>query len=87
MMSSDEREAVLAALEVWAKQSPNEPVAGFLQSERLKTPNELVEAVRRESSDGQAVLQILEHGIRRFGLKLVVTRLGTPPSRGGRTRG
>ena len=75
MLSTLEREQIVVALQSWAKFAPDEPVAGFLGQERLFTPWELVEQVTHETADGQALLEILEHGVRRQGLQAVVARL------------
>jgi hypothetical protein len=76
MLDPQERSQLIVALEVWAKSVPDRPLVGFLAGEKLFTPTELVQQVREETPDGQAVLEILEHGVRREGVDSVVARLG-----------
>jgi hypothetical protein len=75
MLSDVERERLVAALHAWARTVPDEPVAGFLGDGRLLTPRELANAAEQDTPDGEALLQILEHGVRREGLGTVVERL------------
>lgn len=75
MLSERERERLVAALHEWADAVPEEPVAGFIGDGRLLTPRELAQAAAQETPDGEALLQILEHGVRREGLEAVVERL------------
>jgi hypothetical protein len=76
MLNPQERSQLIVALEAWAKSVPDQPLVGFLDGEKLFTPTELVQEVREETPDGQAVLEILEHGVRREGVNGVVARLG-----------
>jgi hypothetical protein len=76
MLSPQERTQLITALDNWAKSAPDMPLVGFLAGEKLFTPKELVQEVRTETSDGEAVLEILEHGVRREGVDSVVARLG-----------
>jgi len=80
VLSATEREIILAALVTWAKDAPAEPVLGFLGSGEPLTPREIVSAVRRETDDGRAILEILEHGVRREGIAKVVERLTKLPA-------
>jgi len=75
MLSSDERRRLSDALSKWAKDAPGDPIIGFLGQDRLLTPTELARAVVAETPDGLALLEILEHGVRREGLSTVVKRL------------
>jgi hypothetical protein len=79
MLTSAERSMILQALQEWAKFAPDEPVLGFIQSEGLKTPKEILVEVIEKTSDGEALMEILEHGVRRQGLLAVVTRLRNQP--------
>lgn len=51
---------------------------GFLGGKDLLTPSQLVTAVQSETEDGKAMLEILEHGMRREpdGIQAVLARLG-----------
>lgn len=75
MLSADEVRRLVEALTLWAKQTPDIPVLGFLQQEELMTPSEIVQAVSKQTEDGRAILGILEHGVRREGLDAVTERL------------
>jgi hypothetical protein len=76
MLNSQERRQLIRALEAWAESVPDMPLVGFLDGDKLFTPKEIVLEVRKETPDGQAVLEILEHGVRREGIGKVVARLG-----------
>ncbi|WP_180542256.1 hypothetical protein [Nevskia soli] len=75
MLSPDEKSQLIAALRIWAKTERNQPVLGFIGGGKILTPWEIVSAVERESEDGEAVLEVLEHGVRREGISRVVGRL------------
>jgi len=76
MLTEDQRERIIQALEEWAHLAPDEPVLGFMQSESdLKTPKELVRDVRENTPDGIALMEIMEHGVQREGLSRVIRRL------------
>lgn len=80
MLSDEEYETLLWALQVWADSAPDVPALGFIHSraERegldsgLMTPRQVLEQVRERSPDGVTVLQALEFGVRRRGLREVV---------------
>jgi hypothetical protein len=69
MLSDEERISIIEALEEWSEHATDEPVLGFMASEGLKTPREIVREVQEGTSDGQAVLDMIEHGVRRIGLE------------------
>lgn len=75
MLTPTERKDVIEALSRWAESAPNEPMIGFLGGGQLLTPREAVDAVKRNTSDGEALLEMIEHGVRREGLESVVNRL------------
>jgi hypothetical protein len=75
MLTSRERHLIIKALEVWVRNTPNEPMLGFLGANEFLTPREIVEQVRENSDTGQNVLQLLEHGLRREGIEKVIARL------------
>jgi hypothetical protein len=75
MLSPEERRQITDALTTWAKGAPVEPMIGLLGEGRFLTPWELVRHVTDETSEGQAVLEIIEHGVRREGIDSVVRRL------------
>jgi hypothetical protein len=66
---------IVNALQTWAKSAPNESIMGFIGTGQLLTPTEIVSAVKQETSDGKAILEILEHGLRREGMSKVLARL------------
>ena len=76
MLTQIERLQIVDALHTWAKSVPNEPVVGFAGKDGFLTPYEIVEQVEIDSQLGQAVLSILEHGMRREGIEAVVSRFG-----------
>ena len=78
MLTMDEQATILDALKVWAEKAPDEPVVGFLRGKRPLKPREIVAHVEHHTSDGEAVLEILEHGVRREGIKAVIARLERP---------
>lgn len=78
MFLPGEKEELVGALEYWAERAPNIPIIGFLDDMTggpFLTPRQIVEEVRAESSDGLAILEIFEHGVRRDGLKSVIQRI------------
>jgi len=85
MLTVQENEAVLAALQAWAKSTPDEPVIGFLGGDERLTPQQVVTHVRTKTSHGRAMLEMLEHGIRREGVERVVTRFFRRPPQATRS--
>jgi hypothetical protein len=79
MLNPDEREQLVAALERWSERSPNVPMMGFLESGTIMTPLQMVVEVKENTSDGLAILEMLEHALRREGMAKVVERLLRPP--------
>jgi hypothetical protein len=75
MLTGEERSEIARALSQWAESLPDAPLFGFLGSERLLTPREILKEVETNTPDGEAVLEILEHGVRREGIEAVVSRL------------
>ncbi len=75
MLDAKERAEIIGALSQWASNAPDEPIIGFMYSPRLLTPHEIVAEVRKNTPDGQAVLELLEHGINREGIQKVLRRL------------
>jgi hypothetical protein len=75
MMNPRERSMIIQALEVWANSVPDEPLIGFVDGSSLMTPSQLVREVRENTDQGAAVLEILEHGMRREGIEAVIRRL------------
>jgi hypothetical protein len=71
MLSRDERDQLISILWNWAEVTPDIPVAGFLEHGHLLTPRELAIAAEQGTPDGQALLEILEHGLRREGIELL----------------
>jgi hypothetical protein len=86
MLSSDERLQITKALSQWAEWAPDEPMVGFLGRSRLLSPRELVEQVFENTPDGKALLEILEHGVRREGINQVVARLSRREGQEGASR-
>ena len=75
MLTSEEHVTIVDALQEWALCAPDEPILGFIQSDGLKTPQEILSAIKENSSDGKAVMQMIEHSVRRIGLEDVVRRI------------
>ena len=75
MLSENERSRLIEALSHWAELAPDEPTLGFLDSESLLTPRELLLAVQENDSDGIGLLEILENGVRREGIDAVTRRI------------
>ena len=75
MLTAEERDLLLQALQSWATSAPPEPVIGFLGRTRLFTPKEISDEVAKKTPDGEAVLEILEHGVRREGVTAVIERI------------
>jgi hypothetical protein len=75
VLSLTERGMIVSALATSAQSEQPEPMLGFIGSGSLLTPLEIVSAVERETEDGKAILEILEHGVRREGIDTVVSRL------------
>ena len=72
MLSPAEKRAVLAALKTWVSISSDVPKFGFLSSESLMTPAQLYQEVIDGTSDGEALLGIIEFVVRRKGLQQAV---------------
>ncbi len=75
MLTDNERRELQMALWDWAKSAPNEAAMGFLDNGTLLTPVQLAESVASGSPDGEAILEFLEHGVRREGMQRVIERL------------
>jgi hypothetical protein len=77
MLSDEERELLVSALWDWSEAVPDRPLIGFLEHRGLLTPREVAQAVQEETPDGEALLAILEYGIRREGIETVTERIVT----------
>lgn len=75
MLSEAERGEIIEALAIWAEQVPARPMVGFLEHQDLLTPREVVAAVQETTASGEALLEILEYGVRREGIEAVVDRI------------
>jgi CheY-like chemotaxis protein len=75
VLTATEKRQIVAALKAWAKTAPDEPTIGFLGNGDLLRPSEIVTAVESGTDDGESILEILEHGVRREGIEKVVSRL------------
>jgi nucleoid-associated protein YgaU len=75
VLTASENEQIIAALAQWAATAPNEPVIGILGGGEMLRPWEIVAAVQQRTEAGEAILEILEHGLRREGVDKVVSRL------------
>lgn len=78
MLTTNERLQIIAALRDWASHAPDEPLFGFVSASDLMTPYEIVGSVEEGSEDGEAVLAMIEHGVRREGLASVLERMLVP---------
>jgi CheY-like chemotaxis protein len=54
---------------------------GFLGDGDLLRPSEIVTAFESGTGDGESILEILEHGVRREGIEKVVSRFVSPATR------
>jgi len=59
---------------------------GFLAHEGFLTPRQVAEHVSEHTEEGVAVLEILEHGVRREGIQQVLARLTRRHNAGGSSR-
>jgi hypothetical protein len=76
ILKDAERIQITKALQQWATKAPkDELVIEFAGEGRFLTPSQVYIEVERNTSDGQAILRLLEHGIREDGLQQVVSRL------------
>jgi hypothetical protein len=75
VLTAEEQGRIVEALYAWARSVPDEPMIGFLAHEGFLTPRQLAEHVSEHTEEGVAVLEILEHGVRREGLGKVLERL------------
>jgi hypothetical protein len=75
MLDQNERQRIVDALALWARSAPDEPVFGLFGDGELMRPEEVLNAVESETAAGKAILEILEHGVRREGLDKAVSRL------------
>lgn len=74
MLSATEHRAVVRALRAWAQSAPDEPALGFVASKSTMTAGELLEEVLDRTADGQAFLELIEHGLRVDGMESVLGR-------------
>ena len=76
MLTDEERIRITEALQQWAEQAPTgELVIEFAGGDRFLTPFQVYIEVERNTPDGQAILRILEDGVRQEGLQQIVNRL------------
>jgi hypothetical protein len=76
MLTDEERIRITEALQQWAEQAPSdELVIEFGGGDRFLTPFQVSIEVERNTPDGQAILRILEDGVREEGLQQIVNRL------------
>ena len=75
-MTHAERIQITKALQQWATTAPKDELVIELAGEdRYLTPCQAYIEVERNTPDGQAILRILEQGVREDGLQQVVSRL------------
>ena len=75
-LTNQERIQITKALQHWAKQAPNDELAiEFVGRDRILTRFQVYIEVERNTDDGQAILRILEHGVREEGLEQIISRL------------
>jgi hypothetical protein len=76
LLTNEERIQITKAVQQWAKQAPNDELAiEFVGRDRLLTRFQVYIEVERNTADGQAILRILEHGVREDGLEQIISRL------------
>jgi CheY-like chemotaxis protein len=81
VLTATEKQQIVAALKAWAETAPDEPTIGILGDGDLLRPSEIVTAVESGADDGESILEILEHGVRREGIEKVVSRFISPATR------
>ena len=76
VLTDAERIQITKALQQWAtKAHKDELVIELAGEDRYLTPCQAYIEVERNTPDGQAILRILEQGVREDGLQQVVSRL------------
>jgi hypothetical protein len=80
VLSPGERDELTQALRQWAEFTSPSPVLAMLDSDWM-TPQEIATHVAEGTEQGEAILDILEHSVRRDGLDSVVSRLLRPTPR------
>jgi hypothetical protein len=76
ILTDAERIQITNALQQWATKAPkDELVIRFAGEDRFLTPFQVYIEVERNTRDGQAILRILEHGVRVDGLQQILSRL------------
>jgi hypothetical protein len=80
VLSRRERDELTQALRQWAESAPPGPALAMLDTDWM-TPPEIAIHVAEGTDEGEAILEILEHSVRRDGLDSVVSRLLRPTSR------
>jgi hypothetical protein len=75
MLDTKERERLIEALKIWASNAPQTGAFGFLRLADYSTRGQVLSEVQERTEDGQAMLEILEHAVRREGIDRVTARL------------
>lgn len=76
LLTDEERIQIIEALQQWAKQAPEDELSiELVGGDRFLTPSQVYIEVEGNTPDGQAILRILEHGVREEGLQQIVSRL------------
>jgi len=76
LLTDEERIQIIEALQQWAKQAPKDELSiELVGGDRFLTPSQVYIEVEGDTPDGQAILRILEHGVREEGLQQIVSRL------------
>jgi hypothetical protein len=74
MLTAHEHTLLVATLTKWAETAPDEPMLAILGAGELMRPWDIARAVQHRTEEGEAILEILEHGLRREGADKVVSR-------------
>jgi hypothetical protein len=75
-LNRNEYIALAEALTNWANAAPDEPALGFLQTGEMLTRSQLLDTFDDpENADGAALLEMLEHAVRREGVNSVTNRI------------
>jgi len=79
MLTEAEHQEIVSILRDWAELVPDVPLVSFLryateESPIGLTPRQLAAAAAERTPDGQALLEILEHGLRREGMETMRRR-------------
>jgi hypothetical protein len=74
VLSEHERKVLISAVYTWASNMPDEPVLGFVGGTGILSAHALAQELDKGTGEGEAFLEMLEHGVRSEGLERVLER-------------